>query len=85
MNKLNNPLTMPVEALDPKLNFQSGVDYMNQVMSYERLLYFGHLQETAGIVTAEQIENKKLKLYNKPNIMFGERAVKHNSPTREIS
>ena len=53
MNKLNNPLTMPVEALDPKLNFQSGVDYMNQVMSYERLLYFGHLQETTGIVSAE--------------------------------
>jgi hypothetical protein len=58
---------------------------MNQVMSYERLLYFGHLQETAGLVTADQLESKKLKLYSKPNIMFGERAVKHNSPQREMS
>ena len=46
---------MPVEALAPNLNFAAGVDYMNQVMSYERMVYFGHLQETHGLITAEKL------------------------------
>ena len=52
----NNQIsTMPVEALAPNLNFAAGVDYMNQVMSYERMVYFGHLQETHGLITAEKL------------------------------
>ena len=39
-------MSIPVETIAPSLNFTTGVDYMNQVISYERLLYFGHLQES---------------------------------------
>ena len=34
-----------IENLDKQLNFQVGVDHMNQVVSFERIIYFGYIQE----------------------------------------
>lgn len=34
-----------IENLDKPLNFQNGVDHMNQVISFERIIYFGYIQE----------------------------------------
>jgi hypothetical protein len=32
-----------IENLDKNLNFQLGVDHMNQVVSFERIIYFGYI------------------------------------------
>ena len=32
-----------IETLERQLNFQTGVDHMNQVVSFERLIYFGYI------------------------------------------
>ena len=34
------------------LDFVPGVDHMNQVMSFDRLTYFGYLYEEAGLLNA---------------------------------
>ena len=36
---------MNIENLDKTYNFQVGVDHMNQVVSFERIIYFGFIQE----------------------------------------
>ena len=75
---------MQIEPLPSNLNFANGVDYMNQVISYDRLIFFGHLQESQGLLSAEELDPalKGQKLYGKPNVCFGERVEKHISPTR---
>jgi hypothetical protein len=39
-----------IEQLDPKMDFNSGIDHMNQVVSYERLVYFGYIFEKSGLL-----------------------------------
>lgn len=34
-----------IETLERGLNFQVGVDHMNQVVSFERIIYYGFIQE----------------------------------------
>jgi len=74
LNQLT-PLSMQIEPLPSNLNFANGVDYMNQVISYDRLIFFGHLQESQGLLSAEELDPalKGQKLYGKPNVCFGER------------
>lgn len=36
-----------VETLEKNFNFAIGVDHMNQVITFERLIYFGYIQEQA--------------------------------------
>ena len=39
-----------IEALDPKLDFAASIDHMNQVVSFERLIYFGYIFEKSGML-----------------------------------
>ena len=43
--------TNEIEQLQSSFDFPSGVDHMNQVISYERLEYFGYIYEEAGLLT----------------------------------
>ena len=38
---------MNIDNLEKNLNFQVGVDHMNQVISFERIIYFGYIQDCA--------------------------------------
>ena len=38
---------MNIDNLDKKHNFNMGVDHMNQVVSFERIVYYGFIQEQA--------------------------------------
>lgn len=33
------------EEVPGPLNFQTGIDYMNQVVSYDKILYWGYLMD----------------------------------------
>ena len=39
-----------IEQLDAKMDFNTGIDHMNQVISYERLVYFGYIFEKSGLL-----------------------------------
>ena len=39
-----------VENLVQSLDFGTGVDHMNQVMSFDRLVYFGYIFEESGLL-----------------------------------
>jgi hypothetical protein len=39
-----------IENLDVKIDFGSGVDHMNQVISFDRLTYFGYIFEETGML-----------------------------------
>ena len=41
-----------IVGIKSDLDFVSGVDHMNQVMSFDRLTYFGYLYEEAGLLNA---------------------------------
>lgn len=43
--KQGNQVVNKVENLPRKDEFKNGVEHMNQVIAYERLVYFGYLQE----------------------------------------
>lgn len=43
------PGTLEVESLAQNLEFGTGVDHMNQVLSFDRLVYFGYIYERAGL------------------------------------
>ena len=54
------------------MDFSSGVDHMNQVISHERLTYFGYIFEETGMLTkvnhaGSPQSNSKLK----PKLGFG--------------
>jgi len=52
--------------METVLNYTTGVDYMNQVISYDRLVFFGRLQEKAGLVPTSI--DDKAKKYTKPKV-----------------
>ena len=61
-----------IENLDKNTNFTVGVDHMNQVVSFERVIYFGYIQELKKDPNlAGQIEKEKRKAA--PPIAFGSR------------
>ena len=39
-----------IENLVQSLDFGTGVDHMNQVMSFDRLVYFGYIFEESGLL-----------------------------------
>ena len=47
--KQGNDQVTPIKS---DLDFVSGVDHMNQVMSFDRLTYFGYIYEEAGLLAA---------------------------------
>ena len=50
MSRVHQDLApLQVEPLDQKLDFGTGVDHMNQVLSFDRLVYFGYIFEQAGL------------------------------------
>jgi hypothetical protein len=61
-----------IDAIDAKIDFGQGVEHMNQVIAYERLLYFGYIFEQSGM-----LQQKERSTQDKPKIGFGSRAVKH--------
>lgn len=68
--------TVEIEPLASNIEFPNGVDFMNQVFSYERLEYFGYIYEEAGLLANTQLSpNEKRK--PKPKVAFGQRAVSH--------
>ena len=39
-----------IVAIAQNLDFTQGVDHMNQVLSYDRLVYFGYIYEESGLL-----------------------------------
>ena len=39
-----------VDNLAQNMDFSSGVDHMNQVLSFDRLVYFGYIFEESGLL-----------------------------------
>jgi len=65
-----------VEALAPALDFTQGVDHMNQVISYDRLVYFGYIFESSGLKQDASGVGSPTKTI-KPPVAFGARVVNH--------
>lgn len=63
-----------VENLAQSLEFGSGVDHMNQVLSMERLIYFGYIFEESGLLNKKNLTSPGSKK-NQPTVVFGVRAV----------
>ena len=60
------PGSLQVEQLEQKLEFGTGVDYMNQVLSFDRLVYFGFIFEQSGLAlrnkrNSQSPESMKIK------------------------
>ena len=49
---------------------------MNQVLSFDRLIYFGYIFEESGLLDAKQQTSPKSRR-DKPDLMFGARAMPH--------
>lgn len=62
------------------MDFNSGIDHMNQVVSYERLVYFGYIFEKSGLLS----QSGKNNPLNKPQLVFGQRAVLHTESPNKI-
>jgi hypothetical protein len=45
LNGLKQSYSSNIDQLSAAMNFATGVDYMNQVLCYDRLQFFGNLQE----------------------------------------
>lgn len=39
-----------MENLEKTLEFGQGIDHMNQVISFDRLVYFGYIYENSGLL-----------------------------------
>ena len=65
------PTTM-IENIDKNMDFAAGIDHMNQVVSFDRLVYFGYICEESGLVPRPE---GKASL--KPKVAFGKLAVEH--------
>jgi len=65
-----------VENIAQNLEFGTGVDHMNQVISYDRLIYFGYIFEESGLLGKNSLTSPSAKRA-KPTIAFGGRAVDH--------
>jgi hypothetical protein len=63
-----------IENLDKNLNFTVGVDHMNQVVSFERIIYFGYIQEVKKDPSLlQQEENNRKKTGQHHAVAFGSR------------
>ena len=72
----NQKITSAVQNLSQNYQFGTGVDHMNQVISYSRVVYFGYIMEQSGILhknLTSSPSNSKVK----PGLAFGGRAVEH--------
>eukprot|EP00347_Sterkiella_histriomuscorum_P023813 403333301 len=58
------------EELQGNMNFTSGVEYMNQVISFDKIIFWGYLMENV-INVGNGSDEKKFR--QKPNIAFGSR------------
>jgi hypothetical protein len=56
-----------VEPVEPKLDFAHGIDHLNQIVSHDRLVYFGFIFEQAGMLSKEKA------VVAKPQVAFGVR------------
>lgn len=65
------------------MDFNSGIDHMNQVVSYERLVYFGYIFEKSGLL-AQSGQTAKNGSLSKPQLVFGQRAVLHTESPHKI-
>jgi hypothetical protein len=55
------------------LNFATGVDYLNQVITYDRIKYWGYLMDL--LANGNGDDGKGRKVGPKPDIVFGRRIV----------
>ncbi len=63
-----------VEDLPANLNFNAGVEFINQVISYDRILFWGYINDmvkAGGLGMGSPDSNGK----NAPAIAFGRRIV----------
>lgn len=67
---------LPIQNLGPNYQFSTGVDHMNQVMSYARLIYFGYIIEESGVLH-KNLSTSPSSKKGKPALVFGERVVGH--------
>lgn len=67
---------LPIQNLGSNYSFSTGVDHMNQVMSYARLIYFGYIIEETGVLQKNLTTSPSSKK-NKPALAFGERVIGH--------
>jgi hypothetical protein len=61
-----------VEDLPSNLNFNAGVEFINQVISYDRILFWGYISD---MIRAGGSPDSQGKLKNAPAIAFGRRMV----------
>ena len=59
------------EELPNNLNFNSGVDFINQIISYERVTFWGYLMDM--IKGGSKEEDPRKVMIKKPEIVFGRR------------
>ena len=60
-----------IENVEKNINFGVGVDHMNQVISFERIIYFGYIQEHKKDPKLQLNENYGKKEKFMKNIAFG--------------
>jgi len=60
-----------VEDLTSNLNFNAGVEFINQVISYDRIIFWGYITD---MIKAGSPDSQG-KLKNAPSIAFGRRMV----------
>lgn len=53
--------------MEAKLDFGHGIDHLNQIVSHDRLVYFGFIFEQAGMLSKEKA------VVTKPQVAFGVR------------
>lgn len=58
-----------VENVSQSLQFGSGVEHMNQVISYDRVVYFGYIFEESGMLKSKPSVTTSMNL--KPKLSFG--------------
>jgi len=52
---------MMVENIAQNMEFGTGIDHMNQVISFDRLVYFGYIYEESGLLSANNKASPRLK------------------------
>jgi len=52
---------MMVENIAQNMEFGTGIDHMNQVISFDRLVYFGYIYEESGLLSANNKASPRSK------------------------
>jgi hypothetical protein len=65
------------EQLDFKLQYGVNVAYVNQVISYERIVYFGYISECSRSLQKKTRFKSEQK---KPHVAFGKRQTISETP-----